>query len=592
MNNKGHGGVDFYRVFTFNTSETFKDIIVVRKFDSGDIINTLLPDEGKRVFSGSISCDQTYRIIISSINYYTQTSIPCNISCPPLSASYLDGSNTVCQNENVIRSSCYARNSCQLSNLPLPEDRCGLSDTVEKVKVYYHCIHKDLVFNLCERRALIVEKEAQIILTTPLSSQQTMSKSQCECNITSKYPDQLIGSAVKITRQRMAQLLDEHSLSFIYGSTPITVTTSYARLYLAPERVFSVGVYYTPELIIKYDNRESQDIYSKVFLTIEPGKDLMISCNGAEVSQSVASTPQITTQLTSQHVDSSTASGIISRTTFFLSTFNIANHADDLLTSESGKSTDGQLKLVVVGLAVTLVVMGIICIVFVATSCIFKRKLNRITKNGKANIAGSINLELSTLNQTSLEGDPVVTDHYEEVGRASVDHVGNADEEPYLTAVSVTNISSPTRYLSQRQGNNSISNPIPISHQQNGYIPKHTQKRMEEFASSTRHSHSGTAKKEKTYERQRSRKPSANPPPPSSPSTPKTAQKDKSFSNTYYEKESSSDVQSARLQYSESLQLANTLVIIFSLVGGQDKEKMQAHTRYTVSVGTQWDDVL
>ncbi|XP_067943480.1 uncharacterized protein [Watersipora subatra] len=67
---------------------------------------------------------------------------------------------------------------------------------------------------------------------------------------------------------------------------------------------------------------------------------------------------------------------------------------------------------------------------------------------------------------------------------------------------------------------------IPISHQQNGYIPKHTQKRMEEFASSTRHSHSGTAKKEKTYERQRSRKPSANPPPPSSPSTPKTARKD------------------------------------------------------------------
>ena len=50
------------------------------------------------------------------------------------------------------------------------------------------------------------------------------------------------------------------------------------------------------------------------------------------------------------------------------------------------------------------------------------RKLNRITKNGKANIAGSINLELSSLNQTTLAGDSGVTDHYEEVGGAAVHH--------------------------------------------------------------------------------------------------------------------------------------------------------------------------
>ena len=36
----------------------------------------------------------------------------------------------------------------------------------------------------------------------------------------------------------------------------------------------------------------------------------------------------------------------------------------------------------------------------------------------------------------------------------------NAEEEPYLTAVSVTNTTSPSRDLSQKQGNNNISNPV------------------------------------------------------------------------------------------------------------------------------------
>ncbi|XP_067950525.1 uncharacterized protein [Watersipora subatra] len=431
---------------------------------NADTPYTMLPDEDKRVVSGSISCNQTYRIIISSLNYYTQTSTPCNISCPPVSGGYLDGSNTVCQNENVIRSSCYARNSCQLSNLPLPEDRCGSSDTVGKVKVYYHCVHKDLVFNLCERRALIVEEEAQIIFTTPLSSQQTMSKSRCECSIRSRYPNWLIGSAVNITRQRMAQLLDEHSLVFMYATTKITVATSYSRLYLSPKRVFPVGVYTSPEVIIKYDNRENQDIYSKVFLTIEPAKNLMISCNEAEVSKSVASTPQMTTQQTSkksQHGESSAASSIISRTTVSPATTNIECHPDSSPTKPAGKTSDsdspgkaseGDKKPLntIVAVVVSVAIIFILCIIVVAVIYILKRNRRRRAEKHVANASENNNVDLPLLHLSAPE--PIAENVYHELEEQNDRNENDSsDADPYKVTP-INTLSPPPGEVMLREG--------------------------------------------------------------------------------------------------------------------------------------------
>ena len=89
--------------------------------------------------NGGIKCQQNDEVImnVTSITYEYNNS-PCHFTCPQSTTrSYLDGTNSICRNENIIRSLCSARQSCDLRELSSPEMSCGRASAMT---IIYGCI--------------------------------------------------------------------------------------------------------------------------------------------------------------------------------------------------------------------------------------------------------------------------------------------------------------------------------------------------------------------------------------------------------------------------------------------------------------------
>ena len=91
---------------------------------------------------GGIQCQQNDEVMnITSITYEYNNS-PCYFICPQSTTkSYLDGTNNVCRNENIIRSLCSARHVCDLRELSSPALSCGAGgDKANRMVISFDCI--------------------------------------------------------------------------------------------------------------------------------------------------------------------------------------------------------------------------------------------------------------------------------------------------------------------------------------------------------------------------------------------------------------------------------------------------------------------
>ena len=90
---------------------------------------------------GTLSCPSGEVLDIKYVNYLRNNSERCNLACRVITGyTYLSGQNEVCQNENNIRSTCYARNRCQVRNVRRPNIKCPeLNNRATHILVSYRC---------------------------------------------------------------------------------------------------------------------------------------------------------------------------------------------------------------------------------------------------------------------------------------------------------------------------------------------------------------------------------------------------------------------------------------------------------------------
>ena len=119
---------------------------------SGDTTSRLYFNDDNKKAVGTLKCQGQEVIDISSVNYGYRTT-KCNSLCPT-AFSVLDGTNTICKNENVIRALCSARNTCEVTaveNVMQPFVNCnGQNRTAAFMEVTFGCVNPGKSLNLLE----------------------------------------------------------------------------------------------------------------------------------------------------------------------------------------------------------------------------------------------------------------------------------------------------------------------------------------------------------------------------------------------------------------------------------------------------------
>jgi len=109
-------------------------------------------NSGKLSQSASISCPTGSVIEIISLVYYSATVCCDLLVCPEYQNSgYLDGKDSVCQNEDRIRANCYAKQNCSIApqgiNITVPKEQCETGyPKAKELRVKFSCVNSGIDF--------------------------------------------------------------------------------------------------------------------------------------------------------------------------------------------------------------------------------------------------------------------------------------------------------------------------------------------------------------------------------------------------------------------------------------------------------------
>ena len=132
-----------------------------------------------------------------------------------------------------------------------------------------------MVFSLCADRAAVIGDdgtESAIMFTSPLSQDETLFRSSCKCEITSKNPQQQLDNNLKFVVRRMPRLQNGDGVYYRYGQHQQIVFTAYNQQFLQPELTINAGSHNVVNASIEIENIQELSGHSRIFIHVEPGK--------------------------------------------------------------------------------------------------------------------------------------------------------------------------------------------------------------------------------------------------------------------------------------------------------------------------------